>query len=193
MKQSLFILHSLNGNTAYSFKDSLTETASNIGFKVFYPIFETSEKSNYDNFKSVMLSKYQRYINEDTVIVAHSISANYLIKFVYEFSLSLKALISVGGAIELSPTEIEENNYNTVIKRNSLPNSKEIDYAKSHIKKIFLYYSDNDHHSTQIMFDYFIKTLNAEPVFCKGYGHFTKRHNVTALPGICEILMKLKT
>lgn len=192
MKQSLFILHSLNGNTEYSFKDSLTETASKLGFKVFYPVFETSEKSSYANFKNVMLSKYKKYIDKDTIIVAHSISANYLIKYVYEFSLSLKALISVGGAIELSSMEIKENNYNTEIKKNSLPNLKEIDYAKTHIKKILLYYSDNDHHSTQEMFENFIKTLNAEPVFCEGYGHFTKKHNVTDLPGIEDILKKLK-
>ncbi len=188
----MFILHSLNGNTKESFKDSLTETASQIGFDVFYPIFEIREKSSYENFKNVMVVKYGKYLNENTVIVAHSISANYLIKYIYEFSLSLKALISVGGAIELSPTEIRENNYNTQIKKNSLPSLRELDYAKEHIEKIFLYYSNNDNHSTQEMFDNFIKTLNAEPVFCEGYGHFTKRNNVTSLPRIDKILMELK-
>ena len=191
MKQSLFILHSLNGNTKDSFKDSLTETALDIGYNVFYPVFEVREKSSYDNFKNVMLN-YGKYLNENSVVVAHSISANYLIKYIYEFSLSLRALISVGGAIELSPTEIKENNYNTQIKKNSLPILKEIDYAKEHIEKIFLYFSNNDHHSTQKMFDNFIKTLNAEPVFCEGYGHFTKRHDVTNLPGISDILKELK-
>ena len=191
MKQSLFILHSLNGNTKDSFKDSLTETALDIGYNVFYPVFEVREKSSYDNFKDVMLN-YGKYLNENSVVVAHSISANYLIKYIYEFSLSLRALISVGGAIELSPTEIKENNYNTQIKKNSLPILKEIDYAKEHIEKIFLYFSNNDHHSTKKMFDNFINTLNAEPVFCEGYGHFTKRHDVTNLPGISDILKELK-
>lgn len=193
MKQTLFVLHSLNGNTKDSFFNYVNMIATNMSFDVIYPIFLTSEQSSYENFKNVM-QQYSNNLNENTIVIAHSISANYLIKYVYEFQLKILALISVGGAIELSPKELENmESYNSIIKRKSLPNKDEIKYAKENIKNIYLYYSDNDHHSTPQMFKNFIDTLNATPVLCKGYGHFTMKHNVKDLPNIELLLKQLKT
>lgn len=56
MKTHLFILHSLNGSTKDSFKDSVTEIAQNLGYEVIYPIFPTSKNASYKNFKEVMNS-----------------------------------------------------------------------------------------------------------------------------------------
>lgn len=193
MKQTLFVLHSLNGNTKDSFLNYVNMIATNMSFDVIYPIFLTSEQSSYENFKNVM-QQYSNNLNENTIVIAHSISANYLIKYVYEFQLKILALISVGGAIELSPKELENmESYNSIIKKKSLPNDEGIKYAKENIKNIYLYYSDNDHHSTSQMFKNFIDTLNATPILCKGYGHFTMKHNVKDLPNIELLLKQLKT
>jgi len=192
MKQTLFVLHSLNGNTKDSFFNHVNIVAKNLSFNVIYPLFLTSEKSSYENFKEVMDS-YQKMLNKDTVVIAHSISANYLIKYIYEYKYEICALVSVGGAIELSPKELSEpDNYNSIIKAKSLPNDNEIKYVKENVKHIYLYYSDNDHHSTSQMFENFINALDATPILCKGYGHFTMKHNVKDLPKIDMLLKQLK-
>ncbi len=192
MKQTLFILHSLNGNTKDSFLDYVKTVAIDLSFEVIYPLFLTSEKSSYDNFREVM-RQYQDEFNENTIVIAHSISANYLIKYIYEHKFKIRALISVGGAIELSPNELAKpERYNSIIKQKSLPNKYEIEYAKKYIKNIYLYFSNNDHHSTQQMFSNFINTLNATPIMCEGYGHFTMKHNVKDLPKIDILLKYLK-
>ena len=132
-------------------------------------------------------------VTNRSVIIAHSISTNWLIKYIYEFKLEIIALISVAGALELSPTELsDKEDYHYSTKKESLPRSVEINYAKKHINQIFLYYSDNDHHATSEMFANFIYKLKATPIFCKGQGHFTARHNVKYLPNIEQILKSLK-
>lgn len=192
MKQPLFILHSLNGNTEFSFRDSVTNIAQNLNYTVIYPQFAISQDSNYQNFKQVLHS-FIANIDDETVFICHSISANYLIKYIAEYDFKIKAMISVGGAIELSPMEKESSGYNKQVKLNSLPTADEIEIAKKNIKDIYLYYSDNDHHSTPEMFANFINTLNAKPILCKGYGHFTLKNNVNELPNIKDLLELLKT
>lgn len=54
MKNTLFILHSLNGNTKDSFKESVAIIANNLGYEVVYPIFPTSKDASYENFKNIM-------------------------------------------------------------------------------------------------------------------------------------------
>ena len=54
MKNNLFILHSLNGNTKNSFKDSVTEIAQSLDYNVIYPIFPTSKNASYESFKNIM-------------------------------------------------------------------------------------------------------------------------------------------
>lgn len=130
----------------------------------------------------------------NSVVIAHSISTNWLIKYISEFKININALISVGGALQLSPKELSnKDDYHYVIKQGSLPTSVEIDFAKNNIKNIYLYYSDNDRHSNSEMFEDFISKLNATPIFCKGYGHFSMRHNIKDLPNIEKILKEWKT
>ena len=193
VKQVLFILHSLNGSTSDSFKNGVTQTAESLGYEVIYPEFAKRENSSFENFDEVM-SKFliEGKINSNTIFVAHSISANYLIKFLFKHKLTICALVSVGGALILHPNELVQGGYNLRVKTASLPNFNENLYAKSNIQHIFYYYSDNDRHINSNIVNNFLTIFDAEPMFYSGLGHFSKTCNVTNLPDIDKILKKLK-
>ena len=107
MAQSLFILHSLNGNTKDSFKDNVTEIAEGLGYEVYYPIFAVSEESSFENFKEVM-QRFESDITANSVFIAHSISANYLIKYIYDKKIKIRSLISVGGGLNYLQKKLQK-------------------------------------------------------------------------------------
>ena len=116
----VFLVHGYNGITKLFeyFKDTL----SSKGFEVIMPIFPTQTDINQERFFAIF-DKYRDKINENTILIAHSIGNIMAMKYLCKNNLKVKGYVSLAGFGE---SFIKEGygDLNNVVKPLSLSDSE---------------------------------------------------------------------
>lgn len=87
MSSNVFLIHGYNGiPKIYRW---LEQELKKLGYNVIVPEFEPREGVTYENWKKV-LNNYKKYINEESIIVAHSIGNEFVMKYFSENDLKAK-------------------------------------------------------------------------------------------------------
>ena len=89
--QSLFIIHSFNGNTKNSFGPYLVKKCTSLGLNVIFPDFPTGENANYHEWSKI-LDQYifNETLSSDSIIIAHSLGAHFIPKYIAEKNVKIK-------------------------------------------------------------------------------------------------------
>lgn len=187
---NIFILHSLNGDTLKMWGSDIKEKFSEKQIDVIMPEFPIRQDFIYERFKET-LEFYIRNgkLNNSSIIVAHSISNPYFIRFCLEFKYTPKAYIAVapGSVYEYPSTR---NDYIVEIKKNAYVKKESLDYVKALNCKKFCIYSDEDDGNIE-KFTRFIGDIDAEGVYLKYYNHFDGYHRIYKVPELESIINDL--
>ena len=135
-----FIIHGSFSNPSSNWFNWLQSYLVDEGKEVYLPDFPTGVKyQNYDNW-SKLLKVYLDLglINENTVMIGHSIAPVFICKFLIENKIKVNKLILVSGFNNY--LNINED-YDTVNKSMYLDNIEEV---KKYADEIICFYSDND-------------------------------------------------
>lgn len=156
---------------------------------VLLPEFPIRENSSYEKFDKI-LSAFLEHgsLNENTIVVAHSIGNPYFIRFCKKHKYMPKAYVAVApGAIYNYPST--RNDYIVKVKEQAYLKPEELAYAKK-IKNLVCIYSDEDDKNTE-KFTRFIKDTGANGMYLKGYNHFDGYHRIYKVPELIDILNEL--
>lgn len=138
--ENYFIIHGSFGSPFCNWFSWLHEFIEDEGKQVYVPDFPIGvEYQNYQNWSKLL--KYYvdlGLINQNTIIVAHSIAPVFVSKFLVENKLNVKKLIFVCGFNNYFGINEE---YDIVNKTMYFNNLEEV---KQYAKEIICFYSNND-------------------------------------------------
>ena len=187
---NIFVLHSLNGDTLTMWGQDVKEKFAQKEIDVIMPEFPIRAESRYDKFKEIL----EFYINNgdlnnNSIVVAHSIGNAYFIRFCKEFNYEPKAYIAVApGAIYEYPST--RNDYIVEVKKQSYLKQDSFDYIKNISSKKYCLYSDEDDKNIE-KFTRYLKDTNSEGMYLKYYNHFDGYHRIYQIPELIELINNL--
>ena len=187
---NIFILHSLNGDTLRMWGQNIKEEFGAKDIDVVLPEFPIRAESKYENFDEILrfyLDKKQ--LNENTIVIAHSIGNAYFVRFCKEHNYVPKAYISVApGAVYEYPDT--RNDYIVEVKKQSYVKQDALDFVKNmNSIKYCLYSDENDNNKER--FDRFIRDTNSEGIYLQYYNHFDGYHRIYKIPELNELINKI--
>jgi len=187
---NIFVLHSLNGDTLKMWGNDVKQTFSEKELDVYLPEFPIRENSNYEKFKEILEFYINNgTLNENSIVVAHSIGNPYFIRFCQELNFTPKAYIAVApGAVYDYPSS--RNDYIVEVNKQAYLKQDSLGYVKNNIETKYCLYSDEDDNNTE-KFTRFIEDTGAEAVYLKYYNHFDGYHRIYKIPELVELIDKL--
>lgn len=189
-KTNIFVLHSLNGDTLKMWGSDVKATFGAKEIDCFMPEFPIRQDSSYKKFKDILKTYLDdKSLNENSIVIAHSISNPYFIRFCNEFKYKPKVYIAVAprGIYEYP---IERTDYIVEIAKQAYPKPEDLEYINKNIKDIYCLYSDEESGNMD-EFARFISATSAHDVYLKNYDHFDGYHRIYKIPELNEIIDEL--
>ena len=187
---NIFVLHSLNGDTLKMWGPDIKETFEKQGIDVFMPEFPIREESSYEKFDTLLQPYLEsKQLGSNTIVIAHSIGNAYFIRFCKEHQYQPKAYIAVApGAVYEYPSSRKD--YIVEVSKQAYLRAEHLNYMRSASCMKYCLYSDEDDHNVE-KFTRFLKDIDAEGVYLKGYNHFDGYHRIYKIPELNELIRKL--
>lgn len=187
---NIFILHSLNGDTLKMWGSDVKEVFGQKEIDVIMPEFPIRAESKYEKFRDILEYYFENgKLNNNSIVVAHSIGNAYFIRFCKEKNLIPKAYIAIApGAVYDYPTN--RTDYIVEVKKQSIVKADALDYIKNMNCDKYCIYSDEDDNNKE-KFTRFINDTNAKEMYLKYYNHFDGYHNIYKIPELNELINNL--
>ena len=181
MKNNLFIFHGTEGYPDENWFPYIKENFETKGYKVFVPQFPSPPiipakiAEWFEVFK-----KYEEYINEDTILIGHSLGGVFALRVLEKMKYPVKAVFLVGTPIGIRPIL----NYD----RDSSFSGFDFNWSaiKANAKHFTVYQSDDDPYVGLDNGKELAKNLGVELTFIPNAGHFNKRAGYTQFPDLLE-------
>ena len=182
----IFLIHGYNGipKIFEYFKDKL----SSKGFEVTMPSFPTQTDINQERFFAVF-NKYRDKINENTILIAHSIGNIMAMKYLCQNNFRVKGYISLAGFGEPFIKEGYDD-LNNVVKPLSL-SDPELAKIPELVGRSYSIYSNNDHIVPLEILKKYPKIINAKDYFIENIGHMGKKSGLEKLPEVIDIIYEI--
>ena len=91
---NIFILHSLNGDTLRMWGSDIKDIFDQKEIDVIMPQFPIRSESKYEKFRDILKFYYKNgKLNNNSIVIAHSIANAYFIRFCEEKNLRLKFIL----------------------------------------------------------------------------------------------------
>lgn len=185
--KNVMLIHGYNG--VPKIYNWLEENLKENGYEVIVPEFPPREGVIYVEWKNI-LNKYKQYLNKDTIVVAHSIGNELLIKYLFENNLEIGLYIGLAGFSKDFSCEGKDD-LNRALK-DFLVSSEEIDRFRELVSSRYAIYSDNDHIVPFEILEEYSKDIEAIPLLIKGIGHMGKKSELESIPEVLDIIQKEK-
>ena len=167
MKDNYFIIHGSFGSPFSNWFSWLHDFLTKKNKEIYVPDFPKGVGfQNYDNW-SKLLKYYLEIglINENTIIIGHSIAPIFISKFLIENKIKVKKLIYVCGFNNYLGINDEYDAVNKSMYFDNLEN------VKNCADKIICFYSDNDPYVKFEVEKEFADKIATEQIVIKGSGH----------------------
>lgn len=184
--KNILLVHGFNGvpKVFYWLKENLKE------YEVIIPEFPPREGVVYENWYSIM-EKYKSKINKDTIVVAHSIGNEFIIKYLYENNINIDLYIGLAGFSKVFSCEGKDV-LNRALEKFVVNEKEIIKFRKDLTNTRYAIYSDNDHIVPFKVLEEYSKDINATGVLIPGIGHMGKKSGVESIKEILDIISEEK-
>lgn len=186
MKNNLFAIHGFNGVTPI-IKEYIELQSKKMGINTYVPKFPKELEANYETWEQVLdIYNQNGEINENTIMIAHSLGALFVPKYLARKNIKIKLYISIAGFLKV-------NNGREDIKQvaeDFLPTALEIDQAIELMTNRYAIYSDNDHLFSKEILKEYADGFNSNKILIPNVGHMGRRTGLIELPQIFEIIKK---
>lgn len=181
--KNILLIHGYNGIP--KIYEWLENELEELGYNVIVPKFKPREGVIYKEWKK-LFDEYKNYIHEESIIVAHSIGNEFIIKYFNENDLRAKLYISLAGFSEYFEWENKED-LNRACKE-FLVNEKELQDFKNRYVKKYSIYSNNDHIVPFDILQKYPKSIDAIPILIENIGHMGKKSGLEEIPKVVDII-----
>lgn len=176
MKSNVFIFHGTEGYPEENWFPWLKGELEGRGHKVFVPQFPSPPGvfAKLDEWFAV-LDKYKEYINEDTIIVTHSLGGMFLLHYLERYTGKIKMVTFAGIAAGWSFGNLD------------------FDWKKIKNKadEFIIFHSDNDPYVSLNTSEKLAKGLGVELNIIPNAGHFNAKAGYLKFPELLEKLEKV--
>lgn len=187
---NIFVLHSLNGDTLEMWGSDIKSFFGEKEIDVYMPEFPIRADSRYEKFKEILefyISNGQ--LNNNSIIVAHSIGNAYFVRFCKELKFVPKAYVAVApGAVYEYPSR--RNDYTVEVKKQAYLSRDSFDFVKNNLTNKYCLYSDEDDNNME-KFTRFINDIDATGIYLKYYNHFDGYHRIYKIPELIKLINDL--
>lgn len=168
MKSNAFICHGASGHPQENWFPWLKEKLEAKGLEVFVPAFPTPEGESLVAWLEVLKPHWDK-INQDTILIGHSLGGMFLLKVLELLGQSVKAAVFVGAPIGIQPIK----NYGS----DKAFSGFNFDWAKikPKAKNFIVYHSDNDPYVSLDNGQELAKHLGVDLTFIPNAGHFNAK------------------
>lgn len=181
--KNVILIHGYNGIP--KIYEWLKNELEKLKYNVILPEFPPREGVIYEEWKKIF-DQYRAYIDSDSIIVAHSIGNEFIIKYMNENDLNTKLYISLAGFLQYFERE-DKQDLNRACK-NFLVSKSELENFKTKCNKKYSIYSDNDHLVPFEILEQFPKSIDATSILIENIGHMGKKSGVEKIPQIMELI-----
>lgn len=182
--ENYFIIHGSFCSPYSNWIGWLHDFVEDEGKQVYVPDFPIGVGyQNYENWSRLL--KYYLdlgLINENTIIIGHSIAPVFISKFLVENKVSVKKLIFVCGFNNYFGINEE---YDTVNRTMYFDNLEDV---KNYAEKIICFYSDNDPYVKYEAEEDFANKIATEKVFIPKAGHINSESGYDTFEDIVNYL-----
>ncbi len=184
-RKNVLLIHGFNGipKIFYYFQKELEAQ----GYNVIIPNFTVREEINISAYFKVF-DMYRNIMNEDLIVVAHSIGNPMFIKYICKNNMNIGLYISLAGFAE--PFYVEGKDVlNQVIKPLKISDEEKSKNVNL-INEKYSIYSDNDHIVPFKILEEYSSVVDSKPVLISGIGHMGKKIGLEELPEVIKIIQE---
>lgn len=179
-----FIVHGSFGNANEHYLPWLKKELEGLGYNVIMPSYPIGGGIQcYKSWKET-LDKYKNLINKDTIFVGRSIAPIFIVKYILESKLHIKALYSISG---FNNAFIDHGEYDAVNKSFYVD---DISAFPEFCDKRICIISENDPFVKLNFLTTFANDIKAEVVNIKDGGHFNTDSGYTKFEKLLELIKK---
>lgn len=183
--KNVFIIHSYNGDTEYSFAPSIEKMCKENNINYYFPKFPIRSEATYESWENILNDyKEKGILNNESIIISHSLGTQFIPKYLVRNNVKIGTYISVAGFVGYKGREDLEN----ILKRFQ-PNDEEFNKCKSLVDSIYSIYSDNDEMNSIDKLEKYAEKLSANKIFIKGAGHFNPKSGITEIEELNKIIL----
>ena len=180
-KMNFFIIHGIYGHPGENWFPWLKNELEKKGFEVIVPKFPTPLDQTLESWLRI-ISKYDDKINEQTVMIGHSLGVPFIINYLEQSNKKINSAFLVAGYHKMIENEFKELNKTFV--------GKEFDWEKikSNCGKFYVVASDNDPYISLEINQELAKILDSDITIIHNGGHLNKKAGFTEFPKILELI-----
>ena len=181
---NFFIIHGVYANPEANWFPWLKTELEKRGFEVIVPKFPTPLDQSLESWFRIF-SNYESKVNEETVLIGHSLGAAFILNYLEKTSKKIKAAFFVAGFHKLLNSSYDEINKTFV--------DKEFDWEKikNNCNKFYVFASDNDEHIPLETSQELARNLNAELNIVHNGGHLNAKSGFTSFPILLDLILHL--
>lgn len=186
---NIFVLHSLNGDTLRTWGSDIKETFGAKEIDVYLPEFPIRDKSTYEEFRRILCPYLENgKLNENSLVICHSIGNPYFIRFCFEFQFIPQNYIAVAPRC-IYESKIDRNDYIIDVMKQAIVKPEYLEYIKNNINTHCLYSDETIGNMDE--FTRFIEDTNARENYLEYYDHFDGYHRIYKIPELNDLIDKL--
>ncbi|HJJ18730.1 MAG TPA: alpha/beta hydrolase [Clostridiaceae bacterium] len=183
--KNVFIIHSYNGDTEYSFAPSVEKLCKENNIDYYFPKFPIRSEATYEGWENILNSYKEKGIfNNESIVISHSLGTQFIPKYLAKNNTKISKYISVAGFVNYKGREDLEN----ILKRFQ-PTDNEFKKCQTLVDNIYSIYSDNDEMNSVDKLEGYAEKLSANKMFIKGAGHFNLKAGITEIEEINKIIL----
>ena len=179
---NFFIIHGVYADPDANWFPWLKQELEKSGFEVIVPKFPTPLDQSLESWFRAF-SNYENKINEETVLIGHSLGAAFILNYLERTNKKIKAAILVAGFHKLLGSKYDEINKTFI--------DKDFDWnkIKNNCNKFFVFASDNDEYIPLEIGKELAQNLGAELNIVHDGGHLNKKDGYDNFPLLLETII----
>ncbi|MBI2542311.1 serine hydrolase family protein [Candidatus Woesearchaeota archaeon] len=179
---NFIIIHGIYGHPGENWFPWLKKELESRGYEAIVPKFPTPLDQSLESWMRI-ISKYEAKINEETVLIGHSLGAAFILDYLEQPDKKIKAAFLVAGYHKLIENEFKELNATFV--------GREFDWEKikGSCGNFFVFASDNDQYIPLELTKEMAGILNAELNIIPNGGHLNSKAGFDTFPLLLECMV----
>jgi hypothetical protein len=186
MKNKIFIFHGTEGCPEENWFPWMKHELEQRGYEVFVPQFPSppmvpAKISDWFN----VLKNYEQYINEDTILIGHSLGGIFTLRILEALTHPVKAVFFIGTPIGIRPIANydRDNSFSSFLFN--------WDTIKNKAKHFTVFQSDDDPYVGLENGKELARILNVELSFVLHAGHFNKKAGYVKFEQLRDKLLEI--
>ena len=180
---NFFIIHGVYANPEANWFPWLKKELESRGYEVIVPKFPTPLDQSLESWLRT-IKKYESKINNETVLICHSLGAAFILDYLEENKKRIKAAFLIAGFFEKLNTEYDE------LKKTFIDKGFDWEEIKQNCGKFFVLASDNDEYIPLEMNKDLAKNLDATLTIVHNGGHLNKKAGFDKFPLLLDCITK---